>query len=76
MLEEIRHRNFHIANPGKQEEKPVTAEEPVTEEASGSMETETASKPMDTEEETEENAEPETIEESAKNDTSKEDEDK
>src|SRR5437879_1761380 len=66
LLDEIRHRNFHIANPGKQEEKPVTAEEPVTEEASSSKEPQTQSKPIEIEEETEESAEPETIEESEK----------
>ena len=76
LLDEIRHRNFHIANPGKQEEKPVTAEEPVTEEASSSKEPQTQSKPIEIEEETEESAEPETIEESAKDETNEESEEK
>src|SRR5467141_2876141 len=76
LLDEIRHRNFHIANPGKQEEKPVTTEEPETKDASGSKETQALSKPIGTEEETEENAEPERMEESAKDETSKEEEDK
>src|SRR3989442_76610 len=28
LLDELRQRNFHIANPGKEEERPVTPEEP------------------------------------------------
>jgi len=72
LLDEIRHRNFHIANPGKQEEKPVTTEEPETEDASGSKETQTLSKPV----ETEENAEPEKMEESVEDETHEEEEDK
>ncbi len=32
LLQEIRQRNFHIANPGKVEEKPLTPEEPATHE--------------------------------------------
>src|SRR5712664_3300642 len=75
LLDEIRHRNFHIANPGKQEEKPVTTEEPVAEEPSGSKETQTLTKPIETKEETEENAEPETME-SAKDEADEEIEDK
>jgi len=76
LLDEIRRRNLHVANPGKAEEKPVAAEEPVAEEASGSKETETLSKPIETEEETEESAEPETMEESAKDQADEEIEDK
>jgi large subunit ribosomal protein L32e len=76
LLDEIRHRNFHIANPGKQEEKSVTTEEPVAEEASGSDETPTLAKPVETEEETVESAEPETMEESAKGETNEEEEEK
>jgi large subunit ribosomal protein L32e len=76
LLDEIRHRNFHIANPGKQEEKPVTAEEPAAERASGSKETQTLSKPIETHEEAEESAEPEAMKESAKDDTNEEGEDK
>jgi large subunit ribosomal protein L32e len=76
LLDEIRHRNFHIANPGKEEEKPVTTEEPDTEEASGSKETPTLSKPIETEGETEESAEPETVEGSAKDEADEEEEDK
>jgi ribosomal L32-like protein len=30
ILEELRQRNFHVANPGKAEERPVAPEEPVT----------------------------------------------
>ena len=33
ILEELRQRNFRVANPGKLEEKPVVTEEPVPEEA-------------------------------------------
>jgi len=76
LLDEIRHRNFHIANPGKQEEKPVTTEEPLAEETSGSKETQALAKPVETEEETEENAGAEMTEESAKDETNEEEEDK
>ncbi len=76
LLDEIRHRNFHIANPGKQEEKPVTTEELVTEEPSGSRETQTLSKPVETEEETQENAEPETMQESEMDESDEEIEEK
>ena len=34
ILEELRQRSFHVANPGKAEEKPVVTEEPNTEETS------------------------------------------
>src|SRR5712664_1130238 len=53
LLDELRHRNFHIANPGNKEEKPVTSEEPITEEAPGSEETKAASTSRETEEATE-----------------------
>ena len=76
LLDEIRHRNFHIVNPGKEEEKPVTSEEPVAEEASGSKETQTVSEPVETEEATEDGEEQETIEESAKDEAEAEEEDK
>jgi len=76
LLDEIRHRNFHIANPGKEEGKPVTTEEPVTEDASSSKEPQALSKPIEIEEETEESAEPETIEESAQDETNEESEEK
>jgi large subunit ribosomal protein L32e len=76
LLDEIRHRNFHIANPGKQEEKPVTTEEPVEEEGSSSKETRIPSTSSEKEEVTSENAEPETMEESAKDDDNTEEEDK
>jgi hypothetical protein len=75
LLDEIRHRNFHIANPGKQEEKPVTSEEPAAEEASEAKETQTSSKPNQAKEEAEETVEPDTMENSAKPEES-EDEDK
>src|SRR5947209_6849732 len=54
LLEEIRHRNFHIANPGKQEEKPVTTDEPTTEEAPSSEQTQIPPTPSATEEAAEE----------------------
>jgi hypothetical protein len=76
LLDEIRHRNFHIANPSKKEEKPVTTEEPTAEEASVSEETQTPSKPIETEEVTEESAEPQKMEESAKGEVNEEEEDK
>src|SRR5713226_444826 len=71
LLDEIRHRNFHIANPGKKEEKPVTTEEPTTEEASSPEGTKVPSASS----ETEESAEPETMEKSEK-DEANEEEDK
>src|SRR5712691_2776661 len=76
LLDEVRHRNFHIANPGKAQEKPVTTEEPVAEEASGSKENQTVSKPIETEEEAKEDAVPEAMEESAEDETHEEEEDK
>jgi len=76
LLDELRHRNFHIANPGKKEEKPVTTEEPITEEAPGSEETKAASTSRETEEATEESAEPETMEKSEKDEANEEEEDK
>jgi large subunit ribosomal protein L32e len=66
LLDEIRHRNFHIANPGKQEEKPVTTEEPTTEDAPGLEETQIPATPTEAEEATEEGVEPERVGESAK----------
>ena len=76
LLDEIRHRNFHIANPGKKEEKPVTTEEPATEEAPGPEETKIPSATSETEEVAGEGAEPETMEESAKDESDEEEEDK
>src|SRR5712692_1686664 len=72
LLDEIRHRNFHIANPGKKEEKPVTTEEPTTEEVPGPEETRISS----TTSRTEESAELETMEKSAKDEANEEEEDK
>jgi len=74
LLDELRHRNFHIANPGKEEEKPVTAEEPTTAEGPGSEETRVSSAKSGTAEATEERGEPETMEESAKDDADEEEE--
>ena len=76
LLDELRHRNFHIANPGKKEEKPVTTEEPTTEEVPGPEETRIPSTTNRTEEVTEESAEPETMEKSAKDEANEEEEDK
>jgi hypothetical protein len=79
LLDEIRHRNFHIANPGKQEEKPVTTEEPITEDAPSSEEAKVPSTLSDTEEAAEEDPQPGTMEESAKdeaNEANEEEEDK
>jgi len=76
LLDEIRHRNFHIANPGKEEEKPVTTEEPTTEEAPRSKQTKIPSTPSEIEDATEESAEPETMEESATDKVNEEEEDK
>ncbi len=76
LLDELRRRNFHIANPGKEEEKPVTAEEPTAEEAPVSEETKIASTPSETEDVAEESAEPEAMKESAKDEADEEAEDK
>src|SRR6266568_4526724 len=76
LLDEIRHRNFHIANPGKQEEKPVTTEEPIAEEAPSSEQTQIPPTPSDTEEAVEEDPQPGTMEESAKDEANEEEEDK
>jgi len=75
LLDEIRHRNFHIANPGKEEEKPVTAEEPTAEEVPVSEQAQTPSTPRETEEVEEEDPQPRTME-SAKDDAKEEEEDK
>jgi hypothetical protein len=82
LLDEIRHRNFHIANPGKEEEKPVMAEEPTTEEAPSSEQTQTPSTASEMEEVTEqvtdavkeESVEPEAVEESAEDEGNEEEE--
>ena len=74
LLDELRHRNFHIANPGKEEEKPVTAEEPTSVEAPVSEETQVSSAKSETSEATEEKSEPETMEEAAKDDADEEEE--
>jgi large subunit ribosomal protein L32e len=75
LLDELRQRKFHIANPGKEEERPVTAEEPI-EESILSEQTETSSKGGEIEEVTEENREMETMEDTAKDQGDEEEEDK
>ena len=76
LLDELRQRNFHIANPGKEEERPVTPEEPMAEEPPSSEQTQLTSSTSKTEEVTEESSEPETMEESAEHETDEEEEDK
>ena len=76
LLDELRQRNFHIANPGKEEERPVTPEEPMAEESPSSEQTQLTSSTSETEEVTEESSEPETMEESAEHETDEEEEDK
>src|SRR5213594_2396033 len=77
LLDELRQRNFHIANPGKGEEKPVTDEEPTTVETQGATETEVSSAKGETVAATvEEGGEPETMEESAEDEADEEEEDK
>jgi len=75
MLDEMRQRSFHIANPGKQEEKPVSTEEPTMEDSSSSEQTQTESTTNETEEVVEGSKEPET-QETAKDDSDDEEEDK
>ena len=75
LLDELRQRNFHIANPGKEEERPVTPEEPVAEESPSSEQTQFTSSTSETEEVTE-SSETETMEESAEHETDEEEEDK
>jgi large subunit ribosomal protein L32e len=76
LLDELRQRKFHIANPGKEEEKPVSAEEPTADESPISEQTRTASKTSETEEVTEESADQETMKETAKDNLDEEEEDK
>jgi large subunit ribosomal protein L32e len=76
LLDEIRQRNFHIANPGKEEEKPVTAEERPTEDSPGSERTKPASTTSKVEKVSEESSEPETMEESVEHELDEEGEDK
>src|SRR2546425_6573948 len=73
LLDELRQRNFHIANPGKGEEKPVATEEPTTEEAPSSEQTQIPPTPSETEEAAEEDPQPGTMEESAKDEDNEED---
>jgi large subunit ribosomal protein L32e len=75
LLDEIHHRNFHIANPGKEEEKPVTTEEPTTE-APTPEETQSSSESREAEEVEEEDAMPGTLKESGKDEADEEEEDK
>ena len=72
LLDELRQRNFHIANPGKEEERPVTPEEPMAEESPSSEQTQLTSSTSESEEVTEESSEPESIEESAEHETDEE----
>jgi large subunit ribosomal protein L32e len=76
LLDELRQRKFHIANPGKEEEKPVSAEEPTADESPISEQTRTASKTSETEEVTEESADQETMEGTTKDNLEEEEEDK
>jgi hypothetical protein len=76
LLDELRQRKFHIANPGKEEEKPVSAEEPIADESPISEQTQTASKTSETEEITQESADQETMKETAKDNLDEEEEDK
>lgn len=75
LLDELRQRKFHIANPGKEEERPVTAEEPI-EESLLSEQPKTTSKGGEVEEVTEESREMETVEDTAKDQGDEEEEDK
>jgi hypothetical protein len=75
LLDELRQRKFHIANPGKEEERPVTAEGPI-EESILSEQTKTTSKGGEVEEVTEESREMETVEDTAKDQGDEEEEDK
>jgi large subunit ribosomal protein L32e len=76
ILEELRQRNFHIANPGKPEERPVLPEEPAT----GEQESETIQVAPATKDEAQEivetSAESEELEEEAIDKPIEEDEDK
>ena len=76
LLDELRQRNFHIANPGKEEERPVTPEEPTAKESPSSKQTQVTSSTSETEEVTEKSSEPETMEESGEHETDEEEEDK
>ena len=76
LLDEIRQRNFHVANPGKEAEKPVATEELATEETSTAEETRTSSRPTEKEDEMAEKAEPEMLEDSTADKSDEEEEDK
>ena len=76
LLNELRQRSLHIANPGKEEERPVTPEEPTVEESPSSEPTQLTSSTSETEEVTEESSESETMEVSAGHETGEEEEDK
>jgi ribosomal protein L32E len=64
LLEEIRRRNFHVANPGKEEQKPVAAEEPTTEEVAAENRSEASSAPSEAEEHEPEPTDSKSLEES------------
>ena len=75
ILEELRQRNFHVANPGKAEERPVAPEGPEVED----QESQSAPAPSSTEDEAEEivatSAKSEELEEEAVDKPISEDED-
>ena len=76
ILEELRQRNFHVANPSKAEERPVAPEEPASEELASET-TETGSTAKDEAQEIiETSAESEELEEEAIDKPIEEDEDK
>lgn len=73
ILEELRQRSFHVANPGKAEEKPVLAEETGPEEVAS--ETKGTAPTRETEEAVETDTESEVLEEDALDKPIEEDED-
>jgi hypothetical protein len=75
ILEETRRRNFHVANPGKEEEKPIATEEIPAEKAESTEETQEPST-VPEEEALEESTQPETVEESGIDKVVEEDEEK
>ena len=76
ILEELRQRNFHVANPGKAEERPVAPEEPSTEELGSETERAVPTTRDEAQEIVETSAESEELEDEAIDKPVEEDEDK
>ena len=76
ILEELRQRNLHVANPGKAEERPVSTEEPEVKDRESQSETVASSTDDEAEEIVATSAKSEELEEEAIDKPISEDEDK